>query len=251
MTDSFKREIERLLDEPGELPKAGQASGRLRSRLAATLSEGLGDDSVASSDFDAGDSASIAAFIDGQLSGAARDRVVAALAQQPSLRIDMESAAELVSSVSQSPSQVPADLLARASAQFAPAAPRQTESRSRWSFSLSALLPSLLPRQRMAVAMVAVLAVILSVPAGLMISSRLSGPGGGEPELSSVPEPDAVSQQQACKDKANAAKAEKSKTAAATAEKSKTAVSAPKETSDGSKPKDPCDQFAPNGEKTK
>jgi anti-sigma factor RsiW len=235
MTDSFKREIERLLDEPGELPEAGQASDRLRSRLTATLSEGLG--SVSSSDVDTGDAASIAAFIDGQLTGAARDEFVAALAQRPSLRADVESAAELVSSVSENPLTVPKDLLARAGAQFAPAAPRQAESRSRWSFSLSALLP----RQRMALAMVAALALILTVPAGLMIGSRLGGPGGGEPELSAVPEPDVAAQQQACKDKANAAKAEKSKTA----------VPAPKETSDGSKPKDPCDQFAPNGEKNK
>jgi hypothetical protein len=99
MTDSFKREIERLLDEPGELPEGGNASERLRSRLTATLSEGLSDVSEAPSDFDAADFASIAAFVDGRLTGDARDKFANALVQQHSLRADVESSAELVHGV--------------------------------------------------------------------------------------------------------------------------------------------------------
>src|SRR5688572_30364399 len=99
MTDRIKREIERLLDEPGEAPAAGQGSDRVRSRLAATFSEGLADPSAAASNGDAGNPAAVAAFVDGKLAGAARDRFASALAQQPSLRADVESAAYLVSSV--------------------------------------------------------------------------------------------------------------------------------------------------------
>lgn len=228
MTDHLKREIERLLDEPGELPVAGQPSDRLRSRLAATISEGLGDASVAAPDLDAGNPAAVAAFIDGQLTGGARDKFASVLAQQPSLRADVESAADLVYSIADSPVEVPKHLLARAGVQFAPVPPRQAEARSRWRFALA----DLLPKQRLTLAMVAVLAVIVAIPAGMMISSRLGGPSGGEPELSGVTEPDAeAARLQACKDKLSDAQK---------GEKAKTAVPAAKEASDGSKPKDPC-----------
>lgn len=223
MTDHFKREIERLLDEP---PEAGQPSDRLRSRLAATLSEGLGDASLASTDTDP---AAIAAFIDGQLTGAARDKLAGPLALDPGLRADMESAADLVSSIADSPAKVPKHLLARASAEFAPAPPRPTEARARWSFSLA----DLLPRQRLAVAMVAALIAAFAVPAGLMINSRLGG-GGGEPELSNVSDADIeAARAKACREKLKK-DAEKAGTA-------KTAAPAAKEAADGSKPKDPCD----------
>ncbi|SDN18899.1 hypothetical protein [Afipia sp. GAS231] len=227
MTDHFKREIERLLDEP---PAAGQPSDRLRSRLAATLSEGLSD---ASADANAGNPAAMAAFIDGQLTGAARDKLAGALAQDPGLRADMESAADLVSSIADSPVKVPKHLLARASAEFAPAPPRPAEARARWSLSLA----DLLPRQRLALAMVAALVAVVAVPAGMMINSRLGG-GGGEPELSNVSDADIeAARVKACRDKIKK-DAEKAGT-------SKTAAPAAKETSDGSKPKDPCDPPEP------
>lgn len=229
MTDNFKREIERLLDEPAEPPVAGRPSDRLRSRLAATLSEGLGDASVASSDPNAGNPAAVAAFIDGQLTGAARDKFTGALAQDPSLRADMESAADLVASIADSPVKVPTHLLARAGAQFAPAPPRPAEARARWRFSLA----NLLPRQRLALAMVVALVAVVAVPAGMMINSRLGGTGG-EPELSGVSDADTeAARVQACKDKM--------KKDAEKAGASKTAAPAAKETSDGSKLKDPCD----------
>jgi hypothetical protein len=230
MTDRLKREIERLLDEPGEAPGAGQKSDRVRSRLAATFSEGLGDASVAALDADAGNPAAVAAFIDGQLTGAAREEFASALARQPALRAELDSAADLVSSSADSPVQVPKHLLARAGAQFAPAPPRATEARSRWTFSLA----NLLPRQRLALAMAAVLAVLVIIPTGMMISSRFGEPGG-EPELSGV-EPDTeAARLQACRDKLKDAQ---------TGEKSKTAMPASK---DGSKPKDPCDPPEPKG----
>jgi hypothetical protein len=232
MTDNFKSEIERLLDEPAEPPVAATPSDRLRARLAATLSEGLGDASVAPSDPNVGSPASVAAFIDGRLTGNAREKFTSALAQEPSLRADMESAADLVTSIADSPSQVPKHLMARAGAQFAPEPPRPAEARSRWSFSLA----DLLPRQRMALAMVAVLAVVVAVPAGMMINSRLGG-GGGEPELSGVSDADIeAARLKACKDKQEKA---------AKAGTSKTAMPAAKETADGSKPKDPCDPPEP------
>jgi hypothetical protein len=233
MTDRIKREIERLLDEPGEAPAAGQGSDRVRSRLAATFSEGLADPSAAASDGDAGNPAAVAAFVDGKLTGAARDRFASALAQQPSLRADVESAAHLVSSVADSPAEVPKHLLARAGAQFAPAPPRPaTQVRSRWTFSLA----DVLPRRRLVLAMAAVLAVIVIIPTGMMISDRFGEPGG-EPELSGV-EPDTeAARLQACRDKLR------------DAQKSKTAVPASKEeASDGPKPKDPCDPPEPKVE---
>ncbi len=72
----------------------------------------------------------------------------------------------------------------------------------------------------------------------MMINSRLGG-GGGEPELSGVSDADTeAARVQACKDKM--------KKDAEKAGASKTAAPATKETSDGSKPKDPCDPPAPN-----
>src|SRR5438105_3021319 len=112
MTDNFKSEIERLLDEPAEPPVAGAPSDRLRARLAATLSEGLGDAPVASSDPESGNPAAVAAFIDGQLTGDAREKFARVLAQEPNLRADLESAADLVTSIADSPAQVPRHLLA-------------------------------------------------------------------------------------------------------------------------------------------
>jgi hypothetical protein len=229
MTDNFKSEVERLLDEPAEPPVAGKPSDRLRARLAATLSEGLGDASVAPSDPAAGNPASVAAFIDGRLTGSAREKFASALAQDPSLRADMEAAADLVTEIADSPAQVPKHLLARASTQFAPEPPRPAAARSRWSFSLA----DLLPRQRMALAMVAVLAVVVAIPAGMMINSRLGG-DGGEPELSGVSDADLeAARVKACRDKM-AKEAEK-------AGASKTAAPAAPKMADGSKPKDPCD----------
>ena len=84
--------------------------------------------------------------------------------------------------------------------------------------------------QRVALAAVAVLAVVLAIPAGMMFKSG----GGGEPELSGVSDADLeAARVKACKDKV-AKEAEQAKA-------SKTAAPAAPKAADGSKPKDPCD----------
>jgi len=241
MTDSIKREIERLLDEPGDPAATEQGSERLRSRLAATLSEGLGDASVSSSQAAGRDLAAVAAFIDGQLTGAERDKFVADLAQHQNFRADLESAAALVRATEDNQMQVPKHLLAQASAQFAPA-PQPPNTASQWD--LAAFLSGILaPRRRLALAMVAALALIVAVPVGLSIR----GPsGGGQPELSGVEEPvkDTSQKDKACEDKA---KEDKSK-----ADESKDIAKADKSKSkdiskDGSI--DPCDRSRDPGAK--
>ena len=227
MTDDFKREIERLLDEPGE--GAGSAPpDRLRARLAATFSQAFDETAQARTGIDPANPATAAAYIDGQLTGQAREEFAAALARQPNLRADLEQAADLVYSVADQQVEVPKALLARANAAFAPAPPRPAEQ-SRWSLSLA--LASLLPRQRMALAAVAALALIVAVPAGLIVSGKF-GKSGGEPELSGVEDPKdtAAKRLQECRDKvAKEAKEAKSGTAA-------------KDKKDAAKDaKDPCD----------
>ena len=243
MTDSIKREIERLLDEPGDPAATEQGSERLRSRLAATLSEGLGDASVASSEVAGRDPAAVAAFIDGRLTGAERDKFVADLAQHQDFRADLESAAALVRAAEDNQMQVPKHLLAQASAQFAPA-PQPPNTASQWD--LAAFLSGILaPRRRLALAMVAALALIVAVPVGLSIR----GPsGGGQPELSGVEEPvkDTSQKDKACEDKA---KEDKSK-----ADESKDIAKADKSKSkDTSKDVtiDPCDRSTPGRDATK
>jgi hypothetical protein len=240
MTDSIKREIERLLDEPGDPAATEQGSERLRSRLAATLSEGLGDASVSSSEAAGRDLASVAAFIDGQLTGAERDKFVADLAQHQNFRADLESAAALVRATEDNQMQVPKHLLAQAGAQFAPAPPPNTASQ----WDLAAFLSGILaPRRRLALALVAALALIVAVPAGLLIKGQS---GGGQPELSGVEEPvkdTSPPKDKSCEDKAKEDKSKDNSKDLAKAEKSKS-----KDTSkDGSI--DPCDRSRDSGAK--
>lgn len=195
MTDDFKREIERLLDEPGE--GASAPPDRLRARLSATFSQAL--DETARAGADAANPATAAAHIDGTLTGEAREKFAAALAQQPNLRADLEQAADIVTSVAGKQAGVPKALLARANAAFAPAPPRPT-GQAGWSLSMA--LASLLPRQRLALAAVAAAALLVAVPAGLIVTGKI-GKSGGEPELSGVEDPkDEVARRvQECRDK--------------------------------------------------
>jgi hypothetical protein len=249
MTDSIKREIERLLDEPGDQAATGQGAEqrteRLRSRLIATFSEGLGHAPVSSSEAAGRDLASLAAFLDGQLTGAERDKLVADLGQHQNFRADLESTAALVSATSESPLQVPKHLLARAGAQFAPAPAQAPHAGARWD--AVAFFSSLFPQRRLALALVAALALMVAVPAGLLIR----GPsGGGQPELSGVEEPvkdTSPRKDTSCEDKSqeDKSKADKSK-----ADKSKDVAKA-----DKSKSKDPsidpCDHSTPGRDATK
>jgi hypothetical protein len=243
MTDSIKREIERLLDEPGDPAATGQGSGqgseRLRSRLTATISEGLGDAPVSSSEGASRDLAAVAAFIDGQLTGAERDKFVADLAQHQNFRADLESTAALVRAAEDNKVQIPKHLHTQAGAQFAPAPQPHTASQWDPAAFFSGIL---FPRRRLALAMVAALALIVAVPAGLWIRGQ-SG-GGAQPELSGVEEPvkDTSSQKdKSCDDKL---KEDKSKDLAK-ADKSKS-----KDLSKDA-PVDPCDRSAPGRDATK
>jgi hypothetical protein len=231
MTDRIKREIEGLLDEPADV----QATDGLRSRLAATFSEGL--EAAPSTGADMADIASMAAFIDGQLKGDERDKYVADLVRQPGLRADLESAAALVDAVSNSSLKAPANLLAQANARFAPA-PAPKQEALGWDLS-SALLSIFQPRRRLAIALVAALAVIVAVPAGLILRDQ-SG-GGAQPELSGISEP-VKEVPPAQKDKACD---EKSKDKAKT-ETSKSATD--RSRSDPNAPADPCDPLTPKRE---
>ena len=242
MTDSIKREIERLLDEPGDLPASGPASDRLRSRLTATLSEALEGTQAPSTASGIPDIASMAAFVDGQLSGAEQDRFMADLARQPGLRADLESSAALVGATSDSALEVPAQLLARASARFAPAPPSVSVSQSEaMSWDLSSFLLSIFqPKQRIAWALVAALAVIVAVPAGMIIRDQ-SG-GGAQPELSGVSEPVKESSQ-AQKDKEKACEEKAKENAKEKAKAEKTGAAPARAPSDANE--DPCDSLKP------
>ena len=236
MTDDIKREIERLLDEPSGTSATEQKTSLLRARLAATLAEGLSSaDGTTKSE--ASDAASIAAFIDGQLSPEERQQFLAALARRQDLRADVESAAELVHSIAEGPLQAPSDLLTRAAARLTPVAPsRQAAQPSRWQLS------SLWPRRPVAWAMVAALMLVALTPAGLMVASRLGG-SGGEPELSSVPTPGSSDStnaaQPSCDDKTKKEARDKN-AKAPPAKQNQASPTAPAQ-------KDPCDKAKDSG----
>ena len=228
MTDDFKRRIEQLLDEPGEQPGSG-APDRVRERLAATFSEALAETSRSG---DAIDPATMAAYIDGQLTGAAREKFAAALARQPDLRADLEQAADLAFSSADKPAQVPKALLARANAAFAPPPPQAAAAPARWN--LADALASLLPRQRMALAAAAALVVLVAVPAALVVSGKFGGTSG-EPELSSVEDQEIARRVAECREKAAKDAKKDAKSASTTKDAAKTAAK------DAKDAKDPCD----------
>src|SRR5438105_120716 len=110
-------EIEHLL---AEADRQSAAPGReaLRARLVAALAQGL--DSPSGTDSRADDPARLAAFLDGQLTGPDRASFIKGLVQAASRRADLEQAAALLGLVGEGPPPPP-DLLAQASAKFAPA----------------------------------------------------------------------------------------------------------------------------------
>ena len=238
MTENIKREIERLLDEPGDRP----GTGPLRARLAATLSEGLETAAPDAPDAEASDQATLAAFVEGRLAGAERDRFVAALARNQSLRADAESSAALIQSITDNPTPMPKELLARAGALLEPAPrPRRAEPTSRWQ------LAAFLPRRPVAWALAAVLAVLVLSPAALYVGGRFGGvqpQTNGEPELTSVPDAEDDDPQQppqACEDKSKpGAKSEAAQSNLPPREIAKPAAPAGK---------DPCDKPTPDDNK--
>lgn len=122
--------IERLSHEPA--PALAEDDGRsdrlqalalLRAHLSRTVSEGLGQGSVAAQRGEI-DNAEIAAFLDGSLSRAEWDAVAARLVNDPVARAELAAAAALLDEIQAQPATAPADLMGRAAGILA--APEQS-----------------------------------------------------------------------------------------------------------------------------
>jgi hypothetical protein len=164
MSREIEKRVEHILDE-----ERSHAPDRVDARLAATFAEALQDSTGVGASHD--DSATMAAFLDGRLSGAELEDFRAALLRDPSLRADLESAAALLESGSGAPPAMPEDLLARAEAEFAPAGPRPGPS------ARTGLIATLWPGQGRAWAFaVAALAIAVIGPAALIIGGHGPGP---------------------------------------------------------------------------
>jgi hypothetical protein len=112
--------IERLSHDPAPAPAGDdgrsdrlQALELLRAQLSRTISEGLGQGSVAAP-WGEIDNAQIAAFLDGSLSRAEWDAVATRLANDPAARAELAAAAALLDEIQAQPATVPADLMGRA-----------------------------------------------------------------------------------------------------------------------------------------
>jgi hypothetical protein len=112
--------IERLSHEPASaLAEDDGRSDRLqtlevlRAQLSRTISEGLGQGSVAGQ-WGEIDNAQIAAFLDGSLPRAEWDAVAARLANDPVARAELAAAAALLDEIQAQPATAPAGLMARA-----------------------------------------------------------------------------------------------------------------------------------------
>jgi len=112
--------IERLSHEPA--PEPAEDDGRsdrqqtlelLRAQLSRTISEGLGQGSVAGQ-WGEIDNAQIAAFLDGSLSRAEWDAVATRLANDPVARAELAAAVALLDEIQAQPATVPAGLMERA-----------------------------------------------------------------------------------------------------------------------------------------
>jgi len=112
--------IERLSHEPA--PEPAEDDGRsdrqqtlelLRAQLSRTISEGLGQGSVAGQ-WGEIDNAEIAAFLDGSLSRAEWDAVATRLANDPVARAELAAAVALLDEIQAQPATVPAGLMERA-----------------------------------------------------------------------------------------------------------------------------------------
>jgi hypothetical protein len=113
--------IERLSHEPASVPAEDdghsdrlQALELLRAQLSRTISEGLGQGSVAAGQGGEIDNAEIAAFLDGSLSRADWDAVATRLANDPAARADLAAAVELLDEIEARPATVPAGLMVQA-----------------------------------------------------------------------------------------------------------------------------------------
>jgi hypothetical protein len=112
--------IERLSHEPASARAEddGRADRQqtlelLRAQLSRTISEGLGQGSVAGQ-WGEIDNAQIAAFLDGSLSRAEWDAVATRLANDPVARAELAAAVALLDDIQAQPATVPAGLMGRA-----------------------------------------------------------------------------------------------------------------------------------------
>ena len=112
--------IERLSHEPAPAPAEDdgrsdrlQALELLRAQLSRTISEGLGQSSVAGQ-WGEIDNAEIAAFLDGSLPRAEWNAVATRLANDPAARAELAAAVALLDKIQAQPATVPAGLTERA-----------------------------------------------------------------------------------------------------------------------------------------
>jgi anti-sigma factor RsiW len=176
MSRGIKDRVEHLLDEP-----RGDAPDRVDARLSATFAQALQEASRTGASHD--DAATMAAFLDGRLDDAELAEVRAAMARDPSLRADLEAAGALIDSASDAPASMPADLLARAQAEFAPDAPRpQPSVRKR--------LALLWPRQTGAWAFAAALLAIAVISPVILKFEGVRGTDIGQEQPSAGPASD-------------------------------------------------------------
>jgi hypothetical protein len=170
-------EIERLLAEAGGGLDA-PAREALRARLAASLAEGLEPRSGTNRKAD--DIARLAAFLDGRLTGAEREAFIHGLAEAPSRRTELDSAAALLDAVGGGGPVAPA-LLAQAADKFAPAAAAPALAAARPSWWANAR-----PGMRgIRIAATAALAALVLVPAIAVVGKRLQP----EPPRYKIPAP--------------------------------------------------------------
>jgi hypothetical protein len=123
--------IERLSQEPASAPAEDdgrsdrlQALELLRAQLSRTISEGLGQGTVAGQ-WGEIDNAQIAAFLDGSLSRAERDAVATRLASDPVARAELAAAVALLDEIQAQPATVPAGLMGRAAGILAASEPNR------------------------------------------------------------------------------------------------------------------------------
>ncbi|KRR21479.1 hypothetical protein CQ14_07565 [Bradyrhizobium lablabi] len=86
----------------------------LRAKLSRTISEGVGQGSVAAGQWGEIDNAEIAAFLDGSLPRAEWDAVATRLVNDPAARAELAAAADLLDEIQARPATVPAGLMVQA-----------------------------------------------------------------------------------------------------------------------------------------
>ena len=183
MTETLRTAIERLLSPDGpqlvDTQPSSSTSEALRARLAADFSEAL------AGNLDYPDTAAdnarllndIAAYLDGRIEGDEREQLIAAIAQAPQRRAMLESAAAFLEDLKLDDAElgsksIPQDLLAEATAVFAP---RQLHRQA-----VAAMEPAQRSNRRRLPVWASMAAVLALVAVG---SAKLTLVGQGPPDL--------------------------------------------------------------------